>query len=198
MLERFWWGLAIFDAHPRRWLLLNQFIMHQSPQRGISLHGNATYQRKYDLYYMFRLYIIYIDHILPALILLCPSKVIACIADRPSFSFILLKMGKGHQGEPHQTVNQNHCTQRYMWKTPRTGEMNPTYREKSFQMVISKSFPFFLGRRRKNLWWWCCRCQFVEFFSWFSRDPIRPTSSTSYTVLCFVFLSMDVEEEEIG
>ena len=123
--------------------------MHHSPQRGISLHGNATYQRKYDLYYMFRLYIIYIDHILPALILLCPSKVIACIADRPSFSFIWLEMGKGHQWEPHQTVNQNICTQPYMWKTPRTGEMNPTYREKSFQMVISKSFPFFLGRRRK-------------------------------------------------
>ena len=147
---------------------------------------------------MFRLYIIYIDHILPALILLCPSKPMACTADRPNFYFVRAKMGKGHPGEPHQTVNQNHCTQRYMWKTLRTGEMNPTYREKWFQMVISKSFPFFLGEGGKNLWWWCCRRQFVEFFSWFSRDSIRPTSSTSYTVLFFVFLSMDVEEEEIG
>ena len=113
---------------------------------------------------MFRLYIIYIDHILPALILLCPSKPMACSADRPFFSFIRLQMGKGHQGEPHQTVNQNHCTQRYMWKTPRTGEMNPTYREKSFQMVISKSFPFFLVRRWKKPLWWCCRCHFIKFF----------------------------------
>ena len=109
--------------------------------------ANMTYITCFDC-----ILFIYIDHILPALILLCPSKPMACTADRPIYSFIRLKMGKGHQGEPHQTVNQNHCccTKRYMWKTPRTGEMNPTYREKSFQMVISKSFPFFLKRRWKK------------------------------------------------
>ena len=151
MLERFWWGLAIFNAHPRIWPLFGPVHNgNATHQQRISSHGNATYQRKYDLYYMFRLYIIDIDHILPASILLCPSKPMACMADSPIFSFIWLKIEKGYQGEAGQTMNQNHSAQRYMWKTPRTGETNPTYREKWFQVVI-QVFPILLGDWKNSL-----------------------------------------------